>query len=76
MIVAVPAATPVTTPVALTVAMVTSEELQLPPVVASANVVAEPAHTVVVPVITLTVVPVPAVIVVVAITDPQLLLTV
>ncbi len=47
---AVPAVTPVTTP-PTTVAMPVLPLVQVPPAVASANVVVEPTHTVAVPVI-------------------------
>ena len=47
---AVPAATPVTTPEAFIVAVVAPPLLQVPPVVASLNVVVPGAHTVIVPV--------------------------
>jgi hypothetical protein len=53
--VTLPAATPVTTPVLDIVAFVSSLELHVPPAVALLNVVVEPAHTVVVPVIPATV---------------------
>jgi hypothetical protein len=48
--VAEPAATPVTTPEASTVATAVLEEDQVPPLVASASVVVDPAQRVVVPV--------------------------
>jgi hypothetical protein len=47
---AVPTATPVTTPEVLTVATLVLSLLQVPPVVASARVVVNPAQTVAVPV--------------------------
>ena len=71
-----PAETPVTIPPLLMVATPVDTELQVPPVTASFNVVAEPAQTVVVPVM------VPAtgngltVTVVVATAVPQLLVIV
>ena len=74
--VAVPALMPVTTPVAgLTEATALLLLLQLPPAVASLNVVVAPLHTVVVPVIAATAVPVVTVTVVVAVAVPQLLVT-
>jgi hypothetical protein len=49
-IVAEPADTPVITPVPLTVAIASSLLVQLPPAVALANIVVEPSHTAVPPV--------------------------
>ena len=53
-IVAVPAATPVTTPVEASTVATALDDDQTPPVVALVNVVAEPAHTSVVPLIAAT----------------------
>ena len=53
-IVAVPAATPVTTPVEASTVATALDDVQTPPAVALVNVVAEPAHTSVVPLIAAT----------------------
>ena len=67
---------PVTVPVALTVATPAVLLLHTPPAAASANVVAVPVHTVVVPVIVPAVGVADTVTVVVAVAVPQLLVTV
>ena len=74
--VAVPAALPRTTPVELTEAIALLLLLQVPPDVASANVVVAPTQTVVVPVIGDTVAPVLTVTIAVAEAVPQALVTV